>query len=79
VILAEVVRQFHALQRKAEPIHPAEIVTRVRRAVSEGHGLRAHDVVLLKPGGIPRTSSGKIQRHLCRSGYLAQSLAQVEV
>jgi acyl-CoA synthetase (AMP-forming)/AMP-acid ligase II len=54
------------------------ITARVRRAVSEGHGVRVHDLVLLKPGGLPRTSSGKIQRHLCRSGYLAQALARVE-
>jgi 8-amino-7-oxononanoate synthase/acyl carrier protein len=32
-------------------------------------------IVLLKPGSIPKTSSGKIQRHACRAGYLAGTLA----
>jgi acyl-CoA synthetase (AMP-forming)/AMP-acid ligase II len=87
VILAEVVRRYLSLQRRAEPAAPgspdgaadaASITVGVRRAVAASHGLRMHDFVLLKPGGIPRTSSGKIQRHLCRSAYLAQTLARVE-
>ena len=32
----------------------------LRAAVSAGHGLRLHDVVFLRPGEVPRTSSGKI-------------------
>ena len=28
-------------------------------------------IVLIKAGSIPKTSSGKIQRHACRDGYLA--------
>jgi acyl-CoA synthetase (AMP-forming)/AMP-acid ligase II len=47
----------------------------VRRAVSEEHEARVWDVVLVKEGTVPRTSSGKIQRHACRAGYLAGTLA----
>ncbi|WP_410598521.1 fatty acyl-AMP ligase [Amycolatopsis sp. lyj-90] len=42
----------------------------IRRAVAAAHGLRPHDVVFLAPGEVPRTSSGKISRALCRKSYL---------
>jgi acyl-CoA synthetase (AMP-forming)/AMP-acid ligase II len=43
----------------------------VRASVSAEHGLRLHDVVVVAPGEVPRTSSGKISRALCREYYLA--------
>ncbi|MEA5366759.1 fatty acyl-AMP ligase [Amycolatopsis sp., V23-08] len=45
-------------------------VGELRAAVSAEHGLRLHDVVVLSPGEVPRTSSGKISRALCRKSYL---------
>jgi acyl-CoA synthetase (AMP-forming)/AMP-acid ligase II len=51
-----------------------ELVKTIRQAVAEGHELQAYSVVLLKPGGIPKTSSGKVQRQACRSAYLAGTL-----
>ncbi|AUI59509.1 fatty acyl-AMP ligase [Amycolatopsis sp. BJA-103] len=46
----------------------------IRRAVAAAHGLRPHDVVFLAPGEVPRTSSGKISRALCRKSYLDGAL-----
>ena len=46
----------------------------VRRAVAEQHELHIAAVVLVKPGSIPKTSSGKIQRHACKAGFLAGDL-----
>ncbi|MEU9390186.1 fatty acyl-AMP ligase [Streptomyces sp. NPDC048324] len=43
----------------------------VRAAVSARHGLRLADVVLVPPGTVPRTSSGKVSRALTRERYLA--------
>jgi len=43
----------------------------VRRAVSARHGLPVHDVVLLPPGSLPFTTSGKLQHYACRLGYAA--------
>jgi acyl transferase domain-containing protein/acyl-CoA synthetase (AMP-forming)/AMP-acid ligase II/NADPH:quinone reductase-like Zn-dependent oxidoreductase/NAD(P)-dependent dehydrogenase (short-subunit alcohol dehydrogenase family)/acyl carrier protein len=53
------------------------VITAIRQAVAREHELEVHAVVLLKPGGIPKTSSGKIQRHACRQGYLGGTLDAV--
>ncbi|MFE3858176.1 fatty acyl-AMP ligase [Streptomyces griseorubiginosus] len=47
------------------------LVRAVRAAVSARHGLRLADVVLVAPGTVPRTSSGKVSRALTRERYLA--------
>jgi 8-amino-7-oxononanoate synthase len=49
----------------------------IRRAVSAEHELPLDAIVLIKAGSISKTSSGKIQRHACRSAYLSGSLSEV--
>lgn len=49
----------------------------IRAAVGEAHGLSLRDVVLVRPGTIPKTSSGKIQRRATRGAYLEGTLAVV--
>lgn len=53
----------------------------VRAAVAErvvdAVGLPAGDVVLVQPGSLPKTSSGKLQRSLCRARYLDAELVPV--
>ena len=44
----------------------SEVISRIRDSV----GIRAKDVVLVAPGTLPKTSSGKLQRSLCRDRYL---------
>jgi acyl-CoA synthetase (AMP-forming)/AMP-acid ligase II len=51
-----------------------EVADVIRGAVSGNHELSVHAIVLIKPGRIPKTSSGKIQRHACRQSYLADTL-----
>ncbi|UOB15123.1 fatty acyl-AMP ligase [Streptomyces sp. HP-A2021] len=65
VIVAEHARTV----RLAELDVPA-VVRAVRGAVSARHGLRLADVVLVPPGTVPRTSSGKVSRALTRARYL---------
>ncbi|HEV7377734.1 MAG TPA: AMP-binding protein, partial [Pyrinomonadaceae bacterium] len=50
-----------------------EIIRAINEAVAEEHELQVHAVVLLKTGSIPKTSSGKIQRHACREKFLSKS------
>jgi acyl transferase domain-containing protein/acyl-CoA synthetase (AMP-forming)/AMP-acid ligase II/acyl carrier protein len=50
-----------------------EIIKAVRRDVFLHHELRPHTVCLLKPGAIPKTSSGKIRRTACKDGVASAS------
>ncbi len=51
-----------------------EAVIGIRERIGEEHELEVFAVELLKFGKIPRTTSGKIQRHACRADYLAGKL-----
>lgn len=46
----------------------------VSRHVRDSVGLPTDDVVLVLPGSLPKTSSGKLQRSLCRTRYVADEL-----
>ncbi|MFD6906866.1 condensation domain-containing protein [Streptomyces sp. NPDC060077] len=52
-----------------------QAVAAVRAAVAEQCDVALHDVVLVKPGSIPKTTSGKIQRRLSRKRYTAGEFA----
>jgi len=54
-----------------------EVVGAVRLAVSEQHELQLYGIVLVKPGGVLKTSSGKVQRRACREAYAAGTLPVV--
>ncbi|MFD7845660.1 fatty acyl-AMP ligase, partial [Nocardia sp. NPDC059764] len=47
-----------------------EIRTVIRNAVGAEHEIPIHDIVLIRPRTILKTSSGKIQRQACRAAYL---------
>ncbi len=55
----------------------AEISQALSLAVRHALGLPVHAVALLRPGTLPKTSSGKVQRHACREGYLNGTLSLV--
>jgi amino acid adenylation domain-containing protein len=56
---------------------PGEIVGTLHQAIVEGHEVAAHEVVLVRPGGVPKTTSGKVRRRVCRDAYLADELQVV--
>ncbi|NLD75242.1 MAG: fatty acyl-AMP ligase [Acidimicrobiales bacterium] len=49
------------------------VAARIRDVV----GMSADEVVLVSPGTLPKTSSGKLQRSLCRDRYLDKALEAV--
>ncbi|ASC71044.1 peptide synthetase [Halomicronema hongdechloris C2206] len=53
---------------------PEEVTAAIREAIAQEHEVQAYAVVLIKPGTIPKTSSGKIQRRATRAGFLAGHL-----
>ncbi|HEX8474389.1 MAG TPA: condensation domain-containing protein [Pyrinomonadaceae bacterium] len=55
-----------------------EVYDAIRASVSENHELQVYAIALLKPGSVPKTSSGKIQRRACRAGFLKGELEEIE-
>jgi acyl-CoA synthetase (AMP-forming)/AMP-acid ligase II len=49
----------------------------MRTCVNAEYGLPVSDIVLMPPGALPRTSSGKVRRTQCRTDYLAGALERV--
>ncbi|MBV9789076.1 MAG: AMP-binding protein, partial [Chloroflexi bacterium] len=62
------------LEREHRRIEIEPVVSAIRQAVAAQHELRVYSIALIKPGSIPKTSSGKIQRHACRNQFLAGEL-----
>ncbi|MBV8203192.1 MAG: fatty acyl-AMP ligase [Acidobacteria bacterium] len=72
----------HEHERTADdsPLDPGSveaIADAVRQAVAEQHEAQVQQLVLLRAGTIPKTSSGKIQRRACRAALLAGRLAML--
>ncbi|MFM8599381.1 MAG: AMP-binding protein [Mycobacterium sp.] len=61
------------VKSKPDDADPAETLRAIKRelsaAVSQHHGLRIYDLVLVPPGAIPVTTSGKIRRSSCAERY----------
>jgi acyl-CoA synthetase (AMP-forming)/AMP-acid ligase II len=68
VIVQEVERTYR------NRIDPAEIIARVREAVVIEHEIAPHEIALLRPGALPKTTSGKIQRAVSRQLWQEGSL-----
>ncbi|MBI3837083.1 MAG: aminotransferase class I/II-fold pyridoxal phosphate-dependent enzyme [Planctomycetia bacterium] len=66
VVVQEIERRQ---QRELEGVFEA-----IRRNVSAEHELPVEAIALIKAGSIAKTSSGKIQRHACRTAFLEGSL-----
>ncbi len=53
------------------------VMQAIRQAVSQEHQLQVYAIALFKPGSLPKTSSGKIQRSACRTAYLSEAMTPV--
>jgi amino acid adenylation domain-containing protein len=54
-----------------------DVLAAIRRGVAEALDVELSAIRLLKPTTLPRTSSGKVQRHACREAFLAGTLETV--
>lgn len=54
-----------------------DVFAAIREAVVQQYEFSLHTIALLKRGSIPKTSSGKIQRHACHEGFLDGSLETI--
>lgn len=63
------------ISRSLQKLIPVEnLVAALSAAVSDSCGESLQVVVLLNPGALPKTSSGKLQRQACRQGWQDDSL-----
>ncbi|GJL56404.1 MAG: hypothetical protein NPIRA02_35360 [Nitrospirales bacterium] len=51
-----------------------EVATAIRTAVADAHEVQVYAIALIKPGHLPKTSSGKVQRYLARDRFLGREL-----
>ena len=68
IVIHEIRREF-ARESALDEVYDA-----ARHAVVKTHGLSVHQLIFVSPRTLPRTSSGKIQRHRAREQYLAGAL-----
>ncbi|XPM60079.2 MAG: hypothetical protein EDM05_023180 [Leptolyngbya sp. IPPAS B-1204] len=55
-----------------------EVTELIRWRIFEEHFVDIYSILLLKPGTLPKTSSGKVQRSLCRTQLLNNQLEILE-
>ena len=72
VVVTEIKRTF------VRQLDVSSVSSRIRQAIAAQHDLQVHTVLLVKPGSIPKTSSGKIQRYLCRQYLMSGELSVVK-
>ena len=51
-----------------------ELIDTIRRSIAEQHEIEPCAIALVKPGTIPKTTSGKVQRFACREAFSSGSL-----
>ena len=89
VVAAELERRYWRLWKKNShvsqgaqaplPDNPQEFIQGLQNALVREHSLRPETILLLKPGSLPKTSSGKVQRYLCRDRFLADTLGALDI
>lgn len=75
VLIAEVVPDFREAARDGAG---RELMERLRERVGLEYEVQVTAVVLLEPGGLLKTTSGKVRRQACRTAYLDGSLASLQ-
>ncbi len=56
---------------------PEAVASAVRKALAEEHEVQLRELVLIRQGSLPKTSSGKVQRQTCRALHLKGGLEVV--
>jgi acyl-CoA synthetase (AMP-forming)/AMP-acid ligase II len=72
VIVQEVERSF------LRDLDATTIISKIRQGIAEVHSLSTYAVVLIKPGSIPKTTSGKVKRFACKAIFLEGGLKAID-
>jgi len=60
--------------KRRQKVDVEQFFRRARAAILEEHEVQVHEIALVHAGSIPKTSSGKTQRGLCRKEFLEGTL-----
>lgn len=71
VLVAEIKRSY------LQSVDATAIIQRIEQEVTATFGIVPYDIVLTTPLGLPRTTSGKIQRLQCRTQYVEKAFTVV--
>jgi amino acid adenylation domain-containing protein len=74
---AEDVVVVQEVERRIKEAEAEAICGLIRQRVADEHEVHVSEIVLIKSGGLPKTSSGKVRRGACREAYLADLLPVV--
>ncbi|HMR40460.1 MAG TPA: SDR family NAD(P)-dependent oxidoreductase [Ignavibacteria bacterium] len=77
IIVQEINKKFIDKDNGKYLFDPDEVCKAIRKAVSEEHSLNVFHILLLHPGTVRKTSSGKIQRNDNRNSYQDGSLSVI--
>jgi acyl-CoA synthetase (AMP-forming)/AMP-acid ligase II len=67
------------IQREFLRADSAEMMAAIRQAIVREYDVQVYAIALLKPGQVPRTSSGKVRRSLCRTSLMSRELETVSI
>ncbi|MDX1961682.1 MAG: aminotransferase class I/II-fold pyridoxal phosphate-dependent enzyme [Pirellulales bacterium] len=73
MIVVEIERGKHRGVETFQPLYAA-----MQSAIAVKHELPVSGIILIKAGSIPKTSSGKIQRHACKGALVEGSLEIID-
>src|SRR5262249_36059962 len=65
------------IERKPDQGVIDAVIAAIRHAIAEQLDIDVYAIRLIRTLSLPKTSSGKVQRHACREGFLAGSLEVV--
>ncbi len=71
VVVQEVKRTY------IRKLNPTEVFKAIQEAIYINHEIQAYDIVLIRPGQLKKTSSGKIQRYNNKEAYLENSFSSL--
>ena len=72
VVIAEI-------RNKITSDQAAELRRTIKKHLLSDYSLAVHEIVFVGRGGIPKTTSGKLQRQICRQNYLSKQLPILQV
>ncbi len=73
LVVVQEVRPEHA-----KTLDKDQVFECIKRAVSKAHELRVHAIALIRARTIPKTSSGKIQRKLCKRLFMEDRMKVIK-